>query len=351
MSDDKTEEATPQRLRKAAQDGDVPVSAALTSSAAFLVAVAVAPSLVRATTSYVGDALKAAMATRGEIDGFAPALGDAAWSVIALSAPLVLAAAAVAALAGGVQAGGVLAIGKLLPDFSRLSPMKGLAGLASPQRAFQIARSLLAASAIALIVRSTFRDHLADFAATLGSPAKAATVAGILVGGLARDVALVLLAAAFADVALTRFSWKKRLRMSKDEIKRESRESEGDPQLKAARERAHHELLAQASIGAVKNATVVIVNPTHLATALRWNEEEDEAPKVLAKGDGLLAQQIVEAARDYGIPVVQDIPLARALVELEVGDEIPEALYEAVAEILRTLWAGEDAPTSPGSSP
>lgn len=93
-------------------------------------------------------------------------------------------------------------------------------------------------------------------------------------------------------------------------------------------------------IAAVKDATVLIVNPTHLATALRYREdEEDEAPRLLAQGQGDLAQRMIDAARAYGVPVVRDIPVARALAELEVGDEIPEQLYEAVAEILREAWA------------
>jgi flagellar biosynthesis protein FlhB len=126
--------------------------------------------------------------------------------------------------------------------------------------------------------------------------------------------------------------------MTKAEVKREHRESEGDPQLKAARERAHHEMLAAATIANVQRATVVIVNPVHIACALRYEETEDDAPVVVASGHGDLAAQIVTAARAYGVPVLQDIPLARALVELEVGTAIPEALYEAVAEILREAW-------------
>ena len=103
-------------------------------------------------------------------------------------------------------------------------------------------------------------------------------------------------------------------------------------------------MLASATVGNVKNATVVVVNPTHFATALKYDEKDgDEAPVVVATGEGDLAQRIISAARDY--PVLRDVPLARALTELQVGDAIPEALYEAVAEILREAWAeNERAP-------
>jgi flagellar biosynthesis protein FlhB len=94
-------------------------------------------------------------------------------------------------------------------------------------------------------------------------------------------------------------------------------------------------------VHAVREATVVIVNPQHLATALRYLEAEDDAPTVVASGEGDLAQRIQDAARTYGIPIVRDVPVARALSELEIGDTIPEALYEAVAEILREVWSAE----------
>jgi flagellar biosynthesis protein FlhB len=105
-------------------------------------------------------------------------------------------------------------------------------------------------------------------------------------------------------------------------------------------------MLAAATINAVRDATVVIVNPEHLATALRYVDGEDEAPKVVANGDGDLARRIQEAAGAYGIPVIRDVPVARALRDLEVGDTIPEALYEAVAEILREIYEAEEAGTS-----
>jgi len=101
-------------------------------------------------------------------------------------------------------------------------------------------------------------------------------------------------------------------------------------------------MLASVAVGNVKNASVVVVNPTHIACALKYEGTEDDAPVVVASGQGDLAKRIVEAAHAYGVPVLRDVPLARALVELEIGDEIPEALYEAVAEILREAWDERD---------
>jgi type III secretion protein U len=186
-------------------------------------------------------------------------------------------------------------------------------------------------------------DHLSD----LGRLGGRVHWVGVVVSETGRVVAwraaLVGLALGFADLLVTRRGHRKRLRMTRYEVKREYKESEGDPLVRAARERAYQELLAQAAIGNVRTASVVIVNPTHLACALRYNEKEgDEAPAIVASGEGQLAARIIQAARDYGIPVVRDVPLARALIELEAGDVIPEALYEAVAEILREIWEDPD---------
>jgi type III secretion protein U len=97
-------------------------------------------------------------------------------------------------------------------------------------------------------------------------------------------------------------------------------------------------MLSAASINAVRDATVIIVNPTHLANALRYDPDHDDAPILLSKGEGELAAKIIQAAQDYGVPVIQDIPLARALYELSEGNGIPPELYEAVAAILQEIW-------------
>jgi type III secretion protein U len=330
---DKTEEATPGRLRKAIAEGDVPVSATLVSAGAFVATSLVLPSLGGALVERCGALLRRAP----ELPADTLALGALAALLLGAVPPLAV-AAAVAALLGGVQARGALAPGKLSPDLSRLAG--GLGSLVSGQRAASTLRGLVTALIVAQMLRGRLTELLPALAATVGRPAQAAELAARESARLARDVGFVLLASAVVDLALTIRSWRNRLKMSPDEVKREARESEGDPQLKAARERAHHELLTQAAVHAVKDASVVIVNPTHLATALRY-QDEDDAPTVVSQGEGAIARQILEAARAYNIPIVRDVPLARALHELEVGDQIPEALYEAVAEILRSLW---DAP-------
>lgn len=330
---DRTEEATPKRLRRAEEDGDVPMSAAFTSSLVFLLAGSLLGTAATALVGWSTAALKKSVEPRD------PSLlvDEALSALLGLSVPLVGAAAATAVVVAGVQAGGVFTTKRLLPDLSKLSPIAGLSSLISAQRLFQIARSLFAAILTLSLLRARLREHLGDFAATIGSPTKAAVVAGVLSKALLRDVALLLFALALADVLITRRAYFAKLRMTKDEVKREAKESDGDPHLKAAREQAHHEMMSQASMAAVRSATVVVVNPTHVAAALRYRDGEDDAPEVVAKGEGAHAALIIETARAAGVPIVRDIPLARALLELEEGESIPEALYEATAEVLRAI--------------
>ncbi|HKQ71826.1 MAG TPA: EscU/YscU/HrcU family type III secretion system export apparatus switch protein, partial [Polyangiaceae bacterium] len=205
--------------------------------------------------------------------------------------------------------------------------------------------------AVGILAWQAIARHAGDLAHALGNPSAAVAVAEVGARRVARGAAFVGLAFALLDLVIIQRAFRAKLKMTKAEITREQRESEGDPQQKAARQRAHQEMLTAATVNAVRDATVVIVNPEHLATALRYVDGEDEAPTVVATGDGELAQRIKEAARAYGVPIIHDVPVARALRELEVGDTIPEALYEAVAEILREVWDAEKGEASQPESP
>jgi flagellar biosynthesis protein FlhB len=334
---DKTEEATPRKIAKAREKGDVAVSIATSQGLGFLVAVLVVPGVVAATAAHSTALLRAALA------GNSWSAESLVKEVVLLVLPLLLAVAVTSALATVVQTGALFAPSRVSPDWTKLDPIDGLRSLVSPQRLWNVARALVAALAVGFLAFHALTRHAADLAHGIANAGAASAVAGIAARRIARDAAVVGLAVAIIDLVVTRRTFRNKLRMTKAEVKREHRESEGDPQLKAARHRAHHEMLAAATINAVRDATVVIVNPEHLATALRYVDGEDEAPKVVASGDGDLARRIQEAARAYGIPVIRDVPVARALRDLEVGDTIPEALYEAVAEILREIYEAEEA--------
>jgi flagellar biosynthesis protein FlhB len=334
---DKTEDPTPRRLKKAREDGDSAVSSTLGQSVGFLLVIALLPALLLALTVGAGAALRAAIAS-----GHADTAG-AAWLWVSLSVPVLGASAAVSAVLGFLQTGGGFTASRFAPDFSRIDPFNGFKGLFSLERVFSLTRSLVAALAVGWLAWGAFRDHLGDVASTVGRGEAIATTAWLLGRRLLWGTAVVGLVLGTMDYFFVRRAWLKRHRMSKDEVKREHRESEGDPEVKAARKRAHQEALAGSMIAAVKDATVLIVNPTHLATALRYQEDEDDAPLVLSQGEGELAQRMIEAAHAYNVPVVRDVPIAHALRELALGEQIPEVLYEAVAEVLRELFATEDA--------
>jgi FlhB-like protein len=333
---DKTEQPTAKRLAKARAEGDSAVSAALSQSVGFVAALVVINGVVALTGERAAALISAALARPSAL--VLP--GTLATIVLSVTVPVLVVAAAASAAATFAQTGGALSLKKLSPSLDRLNVITGLQGLFSWQRVVSIARASFAALLVGWYAVRQLASHGADFAAAIGNTRAAAVLAGRLAAHVAWFAAAVGLSFGLVDLLLTRRAWLQRQRMTKDEIKREYRESEGDPALKAARRRAHQEALTGERLGALKTASVVIVNPTHLATALKYSEDEDSAPSIVAQGQGEVAKLIIEAARAYGVPIVRDVPVARALNELELGDEIPEALYEAVAEILREIWQG-----------
>jgi len=174
---------------------------------------------------------------------------------------------------------------------------------------------------------------------------------GVVSARLAERVALVALALGAADYLLVRRRHLDRLRMTREEVKREYKESEGDPSHRAERQRLHRELLEQRMVAEVRKADFVVVNPDHIAVALRYDRDGEAAPIVVARGERLLAERIKQAAREAGVPIFRDVTLARSLRDLPEGAEIPAALYEAVAEILRAVYAMSSPSSSSSSSP
>jgi type III secretion protein U len=343
VSGARTEQPTPRRLREARRKGDVVQSRELTGAAAFagglLGLAASAPSAARALARLVSAALAGAATTDASP---VAVLRAAAAAVATLSLPAAGAALGAAALAGGLQAGFVFAPGALLPRLERVDPFRGLRRLLSPAHAAAVLLAVVKAAVLLAVAWAWLRAAAPALAATARLGPSGAFAYAPLVLALAGRLAATFLLFGLADLALSWRRHRRALRMTPDEVRREHREEEGDPAHRAERRRVHRALV---EAGPIARATVVVVNPTHVAVALRHDRASGDAPCVVAKGTGPAAARIRSAARRAGVPIVRDVALARAIHRLaEVGDELPEELYDAAAAVLAHLYGHEEVP-------
>jgi flagellar biosynthetic protein FlhB len=248
----------------------------------------------------------------------------------------VLLAAAIAGLVGNfAQIGFLFTTETVVPKFEKLNPIQGLKQLFSWKRQLEVLKQLLKFFLVAIVVYDSVKDALRQIVLmpSLGISASL-QIAGAIFAQIFLKVGIVFLIIAIADFFLQKRIFKKSMMMTRDEVKREYKESEGDPEMKGERKRLAHELVMQGDPARVKKSDVVITNPSHIAIALEYDEASKSAPVIAAKGMGLYAEQLKEIAKTHHVPLVRNIPLAQALNRLEIDDEIPEDLYQAVAEVL-----------------
>jgi type III secretion protein U len=344
MSGGRTERPTPKRLAEARRRGEVAVSRELTGAAGLVAGLA----LVAASTPWwfsgLAGVVRGGLAAALRADQPpASALQAAGLAVLRFSAPPLLAALAVALLIGLLQTGGLLSAAPLAPRLERLDPVRGLGRVFSGARLATLGLGLLKAALVLALAVASWRAAAASLSQLPRSVAPERAVAALL-GPLAARLAVLLLGFGLLDLLLVRWRHLRRLRMSREEVRREHREQEGDPARRAERRSAHRAL---AEAAPVARATCLVVNPTHVAVALQHQRGGGEAPRVLAKGTGAAAARLRAQARRAGVPVVRDPPLARALYRLaEVGEEIPEELYDAAAAVLAHLH-GAPPPVPP----
>ncbi|MBR1671340.1 MAG: flagellar biosynthesis protein FlhB [Fretibacterium sp.] len=226
------------------------------------------------------------------------------------------------------------------PKFDRLNPISGMKKIISLRSIVELLKGLLKASLFAVLIYTAVRDYLPVSSKTMQMPLEIGSAAfWDMLWALAMRLALLLLVLAFADYAYQKWDFEKSIRMSKQEIKEEYKQMEGDPQIKSKIRQKQREMAKQRMMADVPKADVVITNPTRLAIALSYDRQLMGAPQVIAKGSDFLAQRIREIARANGVPIIENKPLAWALYEnVEVGEEIPEDLYRGVAEILAMVY-------------
>jgi type III secretion protein U len=345
---EKTEKPTPKRLREARKKGQVAKSrtvGAVAGLAGGVIALTAASRSMGATLlAYTRHALEGASGAISPAKALVEA-GDAMRSAVL---PVMSAALGAVLVASAAQVGFNFRMEGVAPSFEKINPIAGIQRMWSPKSLIELLKAAITVVGVLAVAYAALKEAVRTIALTpgIGAPEaiQVATHCGVAVAKRALGVGLVMAA---LDYALQRRSFMKGLMMSKEEIKQEYKDSEGDPHVKGKRKRMARELASGTAKRGVKNATALVVNPTHIAVCLRYQPQECEAPTIVEKGVGERALRIRLQAEKLKVPVVRDIPLARTLVYLDVGDEIPEELYEAVAVVLKTAMDLRDEASKP----
>ncbi len=343
-SQERTEQPTPKKRRDAAKKGEVPRSQEVTTAFLLLAgAASVAwlsgPAAMAVVDIFVVSAQGFSALPAG-MEGTVGYLTGLTVRVLALLAPILLVLAGTSLFVAGVQARGILTFEPLQPRWSRVDPLQKAKQIWGTQAVAQLARSLFKL-AIVLLVMSGMLDRAVSEIPALGQSHPFAILALVrsYTVRILTGAGLAYLALALADYAYQVWQHEKRLRMSREEIRKELKEAEGDQVMKVRRRTMGRQLARRRMMLAVPEADVVVTNPTHVAVALKYDPEVADAPVVVAMGERKVAERIKEIAREAGVPTVENRPLARALLATaRVGASIPVELFVAVAEVLAFVY-------------
>lgn len=345
-SGQRTEKPTPKRLREARRRGQIPRSPDLVGWVTLLVATFVLPTVMRSVHGRIVDYLAVAREAiaAGQPEQAMNEAGPAIGMVGLVFFPLLVLLMVVTIVGLVVQGGVTLTTEPLRPKWERISPKAGIKRLVSPQSVVETAKAVFRLLVLAVLVTQIGTGFISTY---LSGTGRALGPAGVEVGAalllLVRAAAATGVAVGMADYAFQRRKTAKQLRMTKHEVRQESRTTEGDPMVRSRRRSLHAKLSRNQMLAAVNDASVVVVNPTHVAVALTY--EAGAVPTVVAKGGDELARRIRERAFEAGVPVVETRPLARMLHDLlDIGDEIPAHLYEAVAIVIAFVMRSRPTP-------
>ena len=347
---DRTEEATPKRLEEARERGETAKSAELVSALLLLATMLYfyfAGELFLNNISGTMTDFYRSIATIDITPGRMPQL--ARWIFqrgVIIVGPVMMVILLTALLVNILQVGVIIAPKALAPKMSRISPMAGLKKIFSSKGLAELLKGIFKIIVVGMIVYTYVAGRVKDYPfLTYMTPLQ---IMGEIGGDMFKIVTyagIALLLMAIADYIYQRWEYRRNLRMTKQEVKDEAKQTEGNPEIKARVRSAMRDLSRNRMMRSVADATVVVTNPVHLAVALQYDEDDEQAaPILVAKGQRKLAERIKEVARENDVPIKESPPLARALyASAEVGDEIPYAYYQAVAEILAEIYKHDQA--------
>jgi type III secretion protein U len=340
-SADKTEKPTPKRLRDAHKKGDVAKSKDLSSTAGTLVWLLIFTSTTayyHAELAQLFDNTFRAVPTL-DIESLKAVSADAIRVAILLGIVPTLVASLFGLLVEFLQVRGVFTFEKLKPDIKRLDPVQGFKRMFGSDNLIEVIKSIMKATLIIGLFIVLARHYANDLSRlSFSTPQAMGALWWRFASVFVIWVLVFFVFFSVADAMLQHFNFIKKLRMSRRDIRQEMKDDEGDPYIKQRRKQLHQEWMQQNMLAGVRRANVVVTNPTHLAVALYYEKGETVVPLVTAKGEDHMARLIRETAEEEGIPVMQNISLARSLyADVELDDFVPPELFEAVAQVL--LWA------------
>lgn len=341
---ERTEPASPKRLEKSREDGQVPRSPELSTFAVLITAGIglwlMGGHLAVQFSNLMREGMKFPRVIGFDSGLLGERLLDQSLHALAALAPYLLLMFLIALCAPLLLSGWLFTWKSITPDFNRINPLKGLARIFSLHGLVELVKALLKASLIGAMSIWTMWQHKEEVLSLIGAPfaASAGHMAELVIMSFLAVAGAMALVAAI-DVPFKLWDHHRKLKMTKEEVRQENKETEGDPHVKG-RIRAQQRAMARKRMMAeIPTADVIVTNPTHYSVALKYEDGNMRAPRIVAKGAHLLAMKIREVGRQHQVPLLEAPPLARALYHhAEVGDEIPQKLYNAVAEVLAYVY-------------
>jgi flagellar biosynthetic protein FlhB len=342
--EEKTEQPTPKKRRELKEKGEVAKSRELPSVAVLLSALVTLSFFGAYMYGHIQIIMKEAftLPTMNDLNvpEFMAYARDLVGRFIILLSPLFGAIFITAILSNIMQVGFIMSAESITPKFSKIDPIKGFGRMFSKQALMELFKSLLKLIIIGFIAYWTVKEEMKNFSLLGDMEANAIFIYILKIFfKIFIRCSMAMIVLVVIDYIFQKWEFENRIKMTRQEVKDEFKKSEGDPLIKSRIRSIQMEMARKRMMQAVPDADVVITNPTHLAVALKYDSLTMNAPKVLAKGPGKIAERIREVASEHDIPIMENKELARNLYDaVEVGHEIPAALYQAVAEILAYIY-------------
>jgi type III secretion YscU/HrpY family protein len=349
---EKTEQATPKKLRDARKKGQVAKSQDFPAAFTFIVSI----SAMIISSGYIYDTLSSYIIAMFKLSGSNIDMQSRAHSLVQqaiqvifkTSMPILVLTACVGVLVNFLIIGPLFSLESMKPDIKKLNPVSNIKNMFKFKTIFELLKSIFKITGALILIYTVVWYSIPEIIATAALPVLGSAIvfSSFLLKVIIR-VGIFFLAIAVFDLVFQKRNFAKQMKMEKFEVKQEFKDTEGDPHIKGKRRQKAQEIAYQEGPMSVKRAKAVITNPTHIAVAIEYNNETEPAPKIVTMGKGTVADLIMKIAQENGIPIMRNVVLAQTLFEKgRISDYIPEETYQAVAEILRWLEGLETLETS-----